>query len=99
MSASAAAEPLGHLLGEADDAHARLAANRCASRVAQLVVAAAEARDDGDVELRERRVDGACEVADAPAAARDEHDLARPAAARARGARLAGRPAARTRAA
>ena len=69
-------EPLAHLLGEADHPHARLAGVARTQPRAQLLVAAAEARDDGRRPSCERRVDRALEVADAPASAGDEHDLA-----------------------
>ena len=61
-------EPVGHLLGEALDAHA-LACKRLRETPAQRVVATAEACHQRHFGERERDLDRLVETADSPAAA------------------------------
>ena len=79
--------PLGHAVGEGLDAHARLACEARGDPRAQSLVVPAEADDLRHAIQRERDLDRTRDIADAPAAARDEHDRRRPAAARAPAAR------------
>ena len=67
-------QQLAHAVGEAEDADVLAARERLVKLAANALVAAGDA-DDVRVGDRGRRLRGAGEVADAPAAARYDHDL------------------------
>ncbi len=89
-------QQVGHLVGEAVDVHARLAGEGArASFSASWLVAPGEADDARDLRHAAELAHGALDVADAPAAAGDDHHPSRPRAARARAAPRAGSAASR----